>query len=493
MAALLEARRISKAFDENAVLHGVDLAVARGEVVALLGENGAGKSTLVNIISGSLACDSGEVVWDGAATRFRSAAEAIAAGVIHIHQELSIVTSLSVMENLFIGDYHAGRFGIIRRKALAREARILLARMGISHIDPYMEAGRLSVAEQQLVEIAKALARDARLLILDEPTAALTPHEAEALFRVVRQMKEQGVGIIFISHRLDEVFGIADRIVVLRDGRAISNAPVGDTSVTRVIADMTGRSFQGFERRSAERIDEVVLAVEEAGDGALVGPVSFVLRRGEILGVFGLVGSGRTELIEMLAGCRRVATGRVVRSNGEVPRDPGSAWRSGTAILPEGRKLNGVLPDLSVSENAVVAVRQSGPFMLSPAEGELATSLRDRLGIVATDLREPARKLSGGNQQKVLLARCLAARPAILLLDEPTHGVDVRTKAELYRTIQALAAQGTSVAFVSSELPEVLALASTVLVLANGRATLYRPNEALGEREVLAAAFMQHS
>jgi ribose transport system ATP-binding protein len=491
-APLLEARRISKAFDQNAVLHGVDLTVSAGEVVALLGENGAGKSTLVNIISGGLQSDSGEVVWNGDVKRFRTAAEGIAAGIIHIHQELSIITSLSVMENLFIGDYHAGRFGIINRKRLAEEARVLLGRMGVSHIDPYMEAGRLSVAEQQMVEIAKALARDAKLLILDEPTAALTPHESEALFRVVRQMKERGVGIVFISHRLDEVFGIADRVVVLRDGRVISGAPVGETSVTNVIADMTGRTFQGFERTSPALGDEPILVVEDLSDGGMVGPVSFALRRGEILGIFGLVGSGRTELLEMIVGARRISTGSIARTGGDAPRDPGSAWRSGIAFLPEGRKINGILPDLAVAENTIVAVRQDGPFVLSvPGERDVTGNLRDKLGIVVMDMRDPVRRLSGGNQQKVLLARCLAANPAILLLDEPTHGVDVRTKADLYRAIQSLAAQGTSVVFVSSELPEVLALATTVLVLANGEATLYKPNDDLPERDVLAAAFMQ--
>ena len=491
-APILETRQISKTFDQNPVLQNVDFAVSAGEVVALLGENGAGKSTLVNIVSGGLNGDGGEIVWNGAVTRFRSAAEGIAAGIVHIHQEMSIITSLSVMENLFIGDYHAGRFGIIDRKKLAAEARTVLARMGITHIDPYMEAGKLSVAEQQMVEVAKALARDVKLLILDEPTATLTPHELEALFRIVRQMRDRGVAIIFISHRLDEVFGIANRIVVLRDGRVISNTPTAETTVARVIADMTGRLFQGFERTTSVPNGEPVLVCENLCDGESVGPVSFRLRKGEILGIFGLVGSGRTELIEMIAGARRVSTGSILRADGPAPRDTGAAWRSGVAILPEGRKFNGILPDLSVAENAIVALRQGGPLVMSsPGEKATAKRLQEQLGIVAADLRDPVRSLSGGNQQKVLLARCLATKPMILLMDEPTHGVDVRTKADLYRMIQALAADGTSVMFVSSELPEVLALATTVLVLANGRPTLYKPNDALSEHEVLAAAFMQ--
>jgi ABC-type sugar transport system ATPase subunit len=487
---ILEARNVRKAFDGNPVLHGVDLSVAAGEVVAIIGENGAGKSTLVNIISGGLQPDDGTITWNGVETRFRNAAEGIAAGILHIHQELSIVTSLSVMENLFIGDYRAGRFGIIDRRGLAAAARDLLERMGVTHIDPYVEAGELSVAEQQMIEVAKALAHDARLLILDEPTAALTPHEAEALFRVVGQMKARGVGIIFISHRLDEVFGLADRIVVLRDGRVISTAPRRETTIERVIADMTGRSFRGFERQRLALGGDPVLVAEGVSDGQSVGPVDFALRRGEVLGIFGLVGSGRTELVEMIAGARRIAAGRIVHHGSAAPSDPRSAWRQGIAILPEGRKVNGILPDLCVAENAVLATRQAGPFVLAAAaEGEAAARLRRELGIVVADMRQPIRTLSGGNQQKVLLARCLATRPSILLLDEPTHGVDVRTKADVYEAIQALSAAGTSVIFISSELPEVLALASTVLVLANGRPTLYEANEALSEHRVLAAAF----
>jgi ABC-type sugar transport system ATPase subunit len=488
---LLSVQRVAKSFDRNRVLNDVSLEVGRGEVVALLGENGAGKSTLVNIISGNLQRESGVICWNGQEVVFRDTAEAITAGIIHIHQELSIISSLSVMENLFIGTYEAGRFGVIDRKALRTKSAALLVEVGAGHIDPRREAGRLSTAEQQMVEIAKALARDAKLLVLDEPTAALTPHEAEALFRVVRMLQARGVGVIFISHRLEEVFAIADRIVVLRDGTVVSDLPVKEASRERVIADMTGRIFQGFSRDHEAAHGDVVLAVEDLADGRHVGPVSFTLKRGEILGVFGLVGSGRTELIELIAGVRKPASG-TVRREGKValPADAGAAWASGIAILPEGRKVNGIMPDLSVEENLTVALRQSGPEVLQrSAERSVAGTYKEKLGIVAADLRQPIRSLSGGNQQKVLLARCLAAKPSILLLDEPTHGVDVRTKSDIYRTIQVLAAEGTAVIFVSSELPEVLALASTVLVLSKGRPTLYRSNQGLAEEEVLSAAF----
>ncbi|WP_027135661.1 sugar ABC transporter ATP-binding protein [Geminicoccus roseus] len=488
---ILSLRGVSKAFDRNRVLNEVDLDVGAGEVLALLGENGAGKSTLVNIVSGSLRRDNGTIAWEGRPVVFHDAAEGIRAGIIHIHQELSIISSLSVMENLFIGDYAAGSFGLIDRKALRTRAQALLAEVGAGHLDPRTEAGLLSTAEQQMVEIAKALARDARLLVLDEPTAALTPHEAEALFRVVRMLRTRGVGVIFISHRLEEVFAIADRIVVLRDGGVVSDLPVAETSREQVIADMTGRIFQGFVRPADPARGAPRLTVEDIVDGRHVGPVSFELGEGEILGIFGLVGSGRTELLELIAGIRHPAAGTIRRDGRPaIPADPGAAWASGIAILPEGRKRNGILPDLSVEENLVVAHRQAGPALLGrPEERQLAADYRGRLGIVAADLRQPISSLSGGNQQKVLLARCLATRPSILLLDEPTHGVDVRTKSDIYRTIQALAEDGTSVVFVSSELPEVLALASTVLVLSKGRQALYAPNRDLAEETVLAAAF----
>ncbi|MDX3926425.1 MAG: sugar ABC transporter ATP-binding protein [Shinella sp.] len=489
--ALLSARQVAKSFDRNPVLGGVDLDVHPGEVVALLGENGAGKSTFVNIVSGSLQPSGGTLFWQGQEVRFRTAAEGIGAGIIHIHQELSIIPSLSVMENLYIGNYLAGRGGWIDRRKLAESARAVLARMDITHIDPRMEAGRLSVAEQQMLEIAKALVNNARLLILDEPTAALTPHEAGVLFRVVRSLKQRGVGVIFISHRLDEVFEIADRIVVLRDGRVVSTSDASGMTRQAVIADMTGRAFQGFRRTDREPSGRTVLEVDGLTDGRRVGPATFSLGAGEVLGIFGLVGSGRTELLDLLVGARKATSGTMKRSRGDgLFSSPGEAWRNGFAMLPEGRKSNGILPDLSVAENIAVAVRQNGGAVISPSqERAMAARSRSDLGIVAADMSQAIRRLSGGNQQKALLARCLVTKPEILLLDEPTHGVDVRTKADIYRMIEGLAAEGVGVIFVSSELPEVLSLASTVMVLSNGQPTLYTANKDLSESDVLAAAF----
>ncbi|MBB5752290.1 sugar ABC transporter ATP-binding protein [Prosthecomicrobium pneumaticum] len=494
MTALLSVRGIEKSFDRNRVLTGIDLDIAAGEVVALLGENGAGKSTFVNILSGALGRDAGRVVFAGAETVFSTTREAIDAGIIHIHQELSLIGSLSVMENLFIGDYRTGRSGIIDRKALAAASRPLLERVGAGHIDPRRTAGELSTAEQQLVEIAKALSRNARLLILDEPTASLTPHEAAALFAVVRELKSRGVAVIFISHRLEEVFQIADRVVVLRDGGVVSDRPVAATSREAIIADMTGRAFAlgAMPPAIVPEGAPLRLAAEAIGDGAGIGPISFELRAGEILGVFGLVGAGRTELLEMLCGKRAIKSGAIRLASGAAPASPTAAWRSGLALLPEGRKTNGILPNLSVEENIVVARRQAGGGLVARgSERALADRLWRTLGIVAAGPGQPIRSLSGGNQQKALFARCLAADPSILLLDEPTHGVDVRTKGDIYRTVRDLAGEGLAVVFVSSELPEILALASTVMVLAHGRRTLYAPRAGLGENDVLSAAFVE--
>jgi ribose transport system ATP-binding protein len=492
-APLLSARGVSKSFDRNRVLHEADLDVAAGEIVALIGENGAGKSTFVNILSGSLAPDGGRIGWMGRDAVFRDAQAALAAGIVHIHQELSIIGALTVMENLFVGDYLAGRSGFIDRRRLAARARALLDRVGAGHIDPRREAGTLRPAEQQIVEIAKALSRDLRLLILDEPTASLTPHEAEALFALVRDLRAQGVAVIFISHRLEEVMAIADRVVVLRDGRVVANLPRAEASRERMIRDMTGRLLAVADVAAHVHDGEGRVLLEVAGltDGRRVGPVDLTLRAGEILGVFGLVGAGRTELLELLTGARRRTAGRMRCLDADYrPRGTADAWARGIAYLPEGRKRNGIFPSRSVLENMVLAARQRGGFAIPRAEERrTGARFREALGIVAHRIDGPIRRLSGGNQQKALLARCLAAGPRILLLDEPTHGVDVRTKADLYRIVQDLAGQGLGVVFVSSELPEIKALASRIMVLAGGRVAFLGENRDLSEDEILSRAF----
>jgi ABC-type sugar transport system ATPase subunit len=489
---LLSVRGIRKSFDGAAVLHGIDLDLYGGEILALVGENGAGKSTLLNIVSGALAPDTGSITLEQTQCRWSGPRAALQAGVAIVHQELSAIRSLSVAENIFLGYYCSRWNGFINRPEMVARARPLLDGIGARHIPPTARMDRLSLADQQLVEIAKALAGKMKLLMMDEPTSSLTPHEAGALFDVMRTLRARGVALAFISHRLDEVFAIADRIVVLRDGRLISDRPAAQATREGAIHDMTGRLLVAPARsRPAAAAGAAVLSVSELTDGRRVGPVSFDLRAGELLGVFGLVGAGRTELLELLAGARSATRGTaVLPDGGKLPASVRAAWARGVALLPEDRKGAGIVPSLSVLENLMLSRRQLRRGWLDRA-GERADAgvLMQRLDVRAAGLGQRIRHLSGGNQQKVLLARCLATQPSLLLLDEPTRGVDVRTKAQIYALLSDLAAQGLAVVFASSELPEVLALSTAVLVLAKGRQTLLAANEGLSEARILSCAF----
>jgi ribose transport system ATP-binding protein len=490
-APVLTVRGIRKSFDGAAVLHGIDLDLMPGQILALLGENGAGKSTLLNVVSCALPADAGTIALAGEERRWSGPRAALDAGIAVVHQELSIMRSLTVAENIMLGDYCAGRAGFIDRRAMRARARALLDEVGAHHIDPADRAGRLGTADQQLVEIAKALTREIRVLILDEPTSSLTPHEADALFAVMRRFAARGVAVLFISHRMEEIFAVADRIVVLRDGRLVSDRPAAQSTRDGAIADMTGRAslFTGAVARAAPRA-EVVLCAEDVRDRAGLGPISLRLHAGEILGLFGLVGAGRTELLELLAGLRPMGGGTLRLFDGPAPANPRQAWARGLAILPEDRKAAGIAPSLSLQENMLLSWRRRVAPWISPArETSQASPLMRRLAVRASGPGQRMRSLSGGNQQKVILGRCLAVGPRLLLLDEPTRGVDVGTKAEIYALITALAAEGVAIIFASSELPEVLALAGTVMVLARGKQRLAARNEGLDEATLLRAAF----
>ncbi|MBV9671303.1 MAG: sugar ABC transporter ATP-binding protein [Verrucomicrobia bacterium] len=497
MKAVLALRGISKSFSGVEVLHSIDLDFYPGEVLALLGENGAGKSTLMNIVSGNLQSDSGAIHWDGAPIEITHTALSLRIGIAHIHQELSCIGALTVMENLFLNDYCSGRFGLIDRRAMLKKARALLARVGGEHISPEAEVVHLGIADQQIVEIAKAISRHLRLLIMDEPTSSLTAHEAAALFRIVRELRASGVSIVFISHRLEEALELADRAAVLRDGTLVSDRPIHEASTQSLISDMAGRAFTFAERKPVQPLENapVLLEVKQVTERTGLGPFSFSLRAGEVLGIFGLVSSGRSELLELLCGIRHPASGEIILyENHPTPASPVDSWRRGIAFLPEGRKKNGIFPQLTVAENIALSARNVWRvlFTNSRSERDSTNELYNRLKIRATGQNQEILYLSGGNQQKTILARCLAVRPRILLLDEPTHGVDVRTKAELYRMIDELAAQGLGIVLVSSELPEIRALASTILVLAGGKLVFQKSNTGLDDRVLLEAAF-QHN
>lgn len=407
------------------------------------------------------------------------------------------MAALSVMENLFLDNYRANRWGFIDRRRMLGEARDLLARVGGEHINPEAPVSELGIADQQIIEIAKALSGEVRLLIMDEPTSSLTAHEVAALLRVVREFRTRGVSLVFISHRLEEALAIADRAAVLRDGRLVSDRPIAHTNRQRLIDDMAGRAFSVTERHPVQPgpRSPAVMSVRDLTAPGGYGPFSFELKAGEVLGVFGLVSSGRTELLEMLCGMRRCVAGTVILFDGkDRPASPAHAWRRGIGLLPEGRKRNGIFPKLSVEENISVSLRNARRQSLAGTRAERQTVRRffERLGIRAAGLEQEIVYLSGGNQQKTILARCLAVEPRVLLLDEPTHGVDVRTKGELYRMIDDLAGQGIGIVLVSSEIPEILAVASTVLVLARGKQTLVLRNDGLDDRTLLEAAFASH-
>lgn len=487
---LLECRGLTKSFPGTRALDDVDLHVAAGEAVALLGENGAGKSTLVKILSGVQPPDVGEMRFDGRPYAPASPREAIAAGVGMIHQEMSLLPGLSIAENVLLGRLPRTRAGLVDRRRLHDSARRHLDRVGL-RLDPATKVGRLSVAQQQQVEIAKALSLDARLLLLDEPTAALGDEESEALFALLDELRGQGVGLVYISHRLAEVARVADRIVVLRDGARVAAYDRADVPVDEIVAAMVGRTVDQVFPDPPTHTGEVVLRVRDLSrDGSFDG-VSFDLHRGEILGVAGLVGAGRTELVRAIFGADPVDRGRLEVAGRPVEfRGPGDAVDAGIVLVPEDRKGQGIVLGLTVGENVAL------PSMRELAERGLLTRAAVRRLAAETAARlhirgragQTARTLSGGNQQKVVIGKWLARDPQVVLFDEPTRGVDVGAKAAIYDVIHDLAADGVGCVVVSSELLEVLGLAHRVLVLSEGRQTALLTREEATEERVMALA-----
>ena len=494
-AALLQLAGIGKSFGSARVLDGVDLEIAPGEVVGLLGENGAGKSTLMNIVAGALEPDEGRMVFGGAERRFGSIAEGLTAGVAFVHQELSVVGALSVAENLHLGRMPR-RAGLVDRRAMRAAAARMLAEVGAVGIAPHAPAATLRTGEQQLVEIARAAAREPRLLILDEPTSSLTPHEVEGFTGYVRRARAEGTAIIFITHRLEEALALCDRLVVLRNGRIVSARRPEETSKDRIIADMTGKEtlFAHPPRTRAPR--RVALRLDGVGDGRHVSGVSLEVRQGEIFGLFGLVGAGRTELLETICGARPRAAGRIeLLDEPLAPRSPADALRAGVALVPEGRKTAGILPQHSVRRNASASAlrRLSSGGVMRPRDE--AERVGDQLSAVRVRMASDVQRittLSGGNQQKVIFARALLSRPRLLLLDEPTHGVDVGAKAELYEIVRAAAEEGLTVLVASSEIPEIIALCDRAAVLSRGRVTGVLGRNEMDEAHILRLAFAGH-
>ncbi|MFD1522199.1 sugar ABC transporter ATP-binding protein [Pseudonocardia yunnanensis] len=487
---LLTMRGIVKQFPGVRALDGVDLDVAAGEVHCLLGQNGAGKSTLIKVLAGAHLPDSGEIVWAGEPASFGSPQAADAAGIATIYQELDLVPGLSVAENVVLG-HEPARLGFTRPRDAENLARTLLRRLGHPEIPPRRELGRLSAAGQQVVSMARALARDARLIVMDEPSAVLDPEEVRNLFRVIRELTADGVAVVYISHRLEEIREIGDRVTVLKDGRSVArNLPARTTPTADVIRLMTGRTIEYvFPERPDTPPGDVVLEVDGLARTGEFADVSFTVRAGEIVGLAGLVGSGRSEILETVYGARKASAGTVrVRGTalraGSVP----AAVRAGMGLAPEERKSQGLLMGEPVFRNvSLSALARFARFGFLTADAELpaAGAITAQLDVRPADATRPVRTLSGGNQQKVVLARWLLQGCSILLLDEPTRGVDVGARSEIYALIQRLSAEGAAIVLVSSEVPEVLGLADRVLVVREGRVVHEAPSAELDEGRVL--------
>jgi L-arabinose transport system ATP-binding protein len=490
--ALLELRGVSKAFPGVQALDRVDLELRAGEVLALVGENGAGKSTMLRILEGDYQPDEGDIHLHGEWRSLSSPREARSLGVRVVSQEPEIVPDVSVAENIFVGELprRVGRFVDGRR--LQRETRDLLVRYGFQHdLDPGAQGRSLSAPQLQLVEILRALRPGASVIAFDEPTSSLTAEEAERLFGIVRRLRAEGVAVVYVSHRLREVFDLADRIAVLRDGKLVGVRSASETSEPELVRLMVGRPIsQLFERGHAEsRGDEsAVLRVDGLCD-SLLRDVSLEIHRGEIVGLAGLIGAGRTELAKALFGERRVDSGRVLVGGEEVRiRSPRDAIRAGLAFAPEDRKAEALVLVRSVRENTSLAILdrvRRFRFVRSRQELAIVSELVKRLRVKSPSLAQEVGKLSGGNQQKVVLARWLARQPRVLILDEPTRGIDVGAKAEVYALIRSLAADGVAVLFISSELPEILGISDRILVMREGRITGELPAEGATEEQVL--------
>jgi ABC-type sugar transport system ATPase subunit/ribose/xylose/arabinose/galactoside ABC-type transport system permease subunit len=489
---ILTCRSISKSFASVTVLESVDFDLRAGEVYTLMGENGAGKSTLMKILAGVHRPDSGELRLYNEALDIASPLAALKLGIALIHQEPLSFPDLDVAENIFIGrGTPTTALGAVDWKTMYSRAEELLAQLGVK-LDPRAKVRGLSIADQQMVELAAALSQKARLLLMDEPTAALTPEEVGDLFRIVRKLRDQGTAIVFISHRLEEVFAISDRITVLRDGKCIGTREVAQTSKDEIIQMMVGRELGNLFDKPRVEIGEPRLRVENLSSEGRFANISFEVRRGEILGVAGLVGAGRTDVAQSIFGILPKDSGTVTLDGKHVQiNSPRSAIDQGIAYVPEDRARHGLLLPLSITTNTTLAeLKKVSRFswINRSRDREIADEWRDKLRIRLRDVSQPARELSGGNQQKVVLSKWLLTEPQVLLLDEPTRGIDVGAKSEVHHLIGELARQGKSILMISSDLPEVLAMSDRIIVMREGRITgRFNRDEATQEKIMNAA------
>ena len=491
---LLEVRAVRKRFPGVLALDGVSLRLAAGEVLALVGENGAGKSTLMKILGGLYPPDDGEILLDGRPVRFANVTEAMAAGISLIHQELNLAENLSVAANVFLGrERVAGRVWL-RDHEMAAEAAGLLRRVGLPESLVHTQVARLAPGQKQLVEIARALSLKARVIIMDEPTSSLTQTETDRLYEVIDDLRESGVSIIYISHRLAEVRRCADRVTVLRDGKNAGELSKTEINHDAIVRLMVGRDLKGFYPRTDRkpRDGTPALEVRNVTFAAAKTPISFNLRGGEVVGMAGLVGAGRTELAEALFGLRPLTGGEVLMDGKAVSiRHPSDAVAAGLLMAPEDRRLNGLVLEKGVGFNLTLPnldMLSGGGLVSAAKERTTSRELCDRLRVKTPSIYQAVGLLSGGNQQKVVLGKWLARTPRVLILDEPTRGVDVGARSEIYVLMDRLAADGVAVLMISSDLEEVLGMSDRVLVLHEGRLAGELPRDRLTEEAVMRLA-----
>ena len=493
-APVLQIRHISKRFDTTQALDDVSLDLYPGEIHALMGENGAGKSTLIKIMTGVYHPDAGEMLLDGNLIRVSNSVDAQAYGIAAIYQEPMVYPDLNVAENIFIS--HRSQGIIVNWRKMYKDAETILAKLGVN-LDVRMPALGLTLAAQQTIEIAKAISLNVRALIMDEPTASLSAHEVEQLFTLTRSLRDQGVSILFISHRMEEVFDIADRVTVFRDGRRISTLPRNEITRERAIRDMVGRKVEDFFARSERERAELLMSVRRLMKENVFYDINFDVHRGEVLGFAGLVGSRRTDVGLALFGIEPADSGEIILAGkAEKIRSPEQALRKGIAYMTEDRRHLGLTMPMSITSNISLPMLRlylsRFGLVQRPAEEVTAEQFRKRLSIRTPSIQHPVAMLSGGNQQKVMLSKWLNTRPQILILDEPTRGIDVGAKAEVHQIINELAAQGLGIILISSDMPEVMAMSDRILVMREGRQMGIFTRQEATQEIILSAAMGQN-
>ena len=489
---LLSMKNINKSFPGVLALDDVTLDILPSEIHALVGENGAGKSTLMRALSGISKIDSGTIYWKGTPVEISQPRDAQKLGISMIHQELAIIPYLDVGKNIFLGrEPQLKVSGVIDWKKLYKQAQEQLDKLGLD-INPKAPVESLTIAQQQMVEVAKALSMDASLIVMDEPTSALTEKEVEALFSYMKKLRENGVSIIFISHRLNEIQRVSDRITILRDGKWIGTSEVENLTQDDIVKMMVGREVEQSAKKQAKPSSEIVLKVENLSSGDEVHNVTFDLHKGEILGIAGLVGAGRSALAEAIFGSRKITSGYIELDHKKVKfASPQTAIEHGLGLVPEDRKAQGLFLNMAVWQNIVIAgIKKTTRFgFVRKAETQkISASLVDRLSIKTPNLGQQVKNLSGGNQQKVIIARWLSLKPKILILDEPTRGIDVGAKAEIHNLLKQLATEGVGVLMISSELPEILGVSDRILVMKEGYLVAELDPELSSQDEIMQAA-----